>query len=145
VTASDYAANTSTQSVTYVVDPAPGAPNQGPPSPTPSPAPQLLGSLTASRRGAVSLKLRCAAGRRCVGTVTLYAATGTARHRRQLKLGGAHYAIAAGRRHTLSLRLSHAALSLLRSAHGHLNVQLAIAPANGRIRTGSHRLTLSKH
>jgi cyclophilin family peptidyl-prolyl cis-trans isomerase len=151
VTSTDYAGNTSTQSVDYVVNAAGPDPTPTPnpaPTLTVSPIPSLVGSLTASRAGAVSISLRCSAAARCTGRTAVYAlavkpATGKT-IKREL-LGSVRYAIAAHHTGKLTLHIGHRVLTQLRGGTSRrIRVSLVFVPAHGMSRDKTGTLTLFK-
>ncbi|MFZ0042620.1 MAG: hypothetical protein WAK93_15015, partial [Solirubrobacteraceae bacterium] len=135
VAATDYAGNSGTQSVSYVVD-APA--NKSKPQP-----PSLTGSLKASRSGALTIKLRCSAASRCAGKLTLYAITGSRKHPKRTELGSGRYSIAAHKQGKLTVHLRHVALTLLHRGKGHLSVSVVLLPSGGKARTITKRLALA--
>jgi hypothetical protein len=117
-----------------------GATTQPQPQPSPQPAPipqpapapispplKLPGGTLKARKGKLRLSLTCGAGTTsCHGTLIL---TG----RKHSSLGHVAYAIAAGKKKTITLKLTGAARKALAKAHGHkLKVLLTAKPAGGR-------------
>jgi cyclophilin family peptidyl-prolyl cis-trans isomerase len=149
-TSTDYAGNTSTQSVDYVVSASGSNPTPSPaptPKPKASPMPSPAGSLTASRPGAVSIPLRCSAAVSCTGTAALYALGVRPAQGKTIKserLGLVRYSIAAHKTGKLALQLSHRILTQLRNSKSwRIRVSLVFTPTHGTShdKTGTLRLT----
>jgi peptidyl-prolyl cis-trans isomerase A (cyclophilin A) len=144
VTTTDYAGNTSTQSVKYQVDPPSSPPVRKPSPAPPKPSPPTLkGSLTTTTSGHLTFKLACAGGSRCQGQAKLYAAGASTRGKR-IALASGHYSIAAHTQAKLSLRAKRSALSLLHRSKGHLRVALVVAATGGTTRTITTQLTFAR-
>lgn len=160
VTATDYGGNTASQSVSYevvaaaeppaapvtpVTPVAPVAPSV-PAGPAVMPAsglPTIAGSITSSARGVASLPLNCPGAKSCSGTATLYAFTGSGRHRLRTPLGTLRYSLAAGRRRAVGAHLTRGGLALLRDRR-RLQISVVLAPSGGTGRTVNARLTLAR-
>ena len=127
VTATDYAGNTTTQSVPYTV--------YAPPPPKPKPAapqpPSLLGTLTAARTGKLPIALKCTTAARCAGTVTL---TTTAPHHKTVRIAFGRYGIAGHRTGKVTVTLTKAARTTLLKKHT-LAILVALKPNGGKTKT----------
>ena len=126
VTATDYAGNTTTKSVPYVVNAAPPGPKRVTPRP-----PVLLARLLTSRTGTVVLQLGCPTVARCVGAVTL---SYKPPHRRSIRIAIGRYRIAGYTAGAVTLRLSRAARVAVVRAHK-LTVSLQLQATGGTSRT----------
>jgi hypothetical protein len=83
-----------------------------------------------------AVKVSCAAGKSCSGTVTLAISGASAagvghRPARSTSLGSASFSIAAGRSAVVRVPLNGKGRAMLRAAHGHLGATLEIAGAAG--------------
>ncbi|HET9102309.1 MAG TPA: peptidylprolyl isomerase [Solirubrobacteraceae bacterium] len=136
VTATDYAGNTTTKSVPYVVNAAPPGPKRVAPRP-----PVLFAAPLATRTGKVVLQLGCSTVARCAGTVTL---RWNAPHHRTLRIASGRYRIPGYRAGTAIVHLSRPARKALLRAH-RLSVSLQLQPTGGRARTVRTTLRLARH
>lgn len=129
VTATDYAGNSQTQSVSYQVVPGPALNVNTPmPSRGPSPAPKLTGGLAGSKSGTVRFALECRATRACSGRATVYYTTGHAH--RKVALGSSSYSIAPGARATFTMHITHHTTTTVRATRPPVFLQLA--PTGGK-------------
>ncbi len=157
VTATDYAGNTTSQTVNYIVNPASSpvpttastttstaaqaprttstSPSTAPPTPRQS-APSLIGSPVTTGRGVVTMHLHCRGASRCTGAVSLTVSG----HREPV--GSARYSIPAGATEALHLTLSTAGRELLKHDRGRLKVTLKLAPAGANAVSARRRITL---
>ena len=97
------------------------------------------------RKGAVGIALACPAATagRCAGTLSLTAAAPAKRRARRVKLGSARFSIAAGKRATVTVKLSHGGLALLHSRHALKATATAAAKdAAGASKTTTASVTL---
>jgi Ca2+-binding RTX toxin-like protein len=77
----------------------------------------LTSSVTASRRGVVSLSLRCTGKKPCAGTISLESSRRKSKRQKKSRgaaLGTSRFTIAAGKRKTVKVRLSKSASRRLR-------------------------------
>ena len=137
VTSTDYAGNSSTQSVTYDVVPAPALPVT--PTRVPSPAPKLTGVPAGSSPGAIRFVLRCVAARRCSGRATLSYTAG--KTHRAFTIGSTSYSIAPGGHATCTIHITRHTGATVRTAKP--PVYLRLAPTGGKARSSRVRLRLS--
>ena len=135
VTAIDYAGNTSTQSVPYVVNAAPPGPKTVKPQP-----PVLLAGLVAAKSGQLVLPLGCSTVARCTGTVTL----SWRNHHRSVRIASGRYRIAGDRAGNLTVRLSRPARRAL-AMQRKLAVVVDLQATKGRTRTVHASVHLGKH
>jgi hypothetical protein len=136
VTATDYAGNSSTKSVTYQIVPVPGLSVN---KPMPSPAPKLTGVLTGSRTGAVRFTLECAGASRCNGRATVYYTVGKTHEK--VDIGSISYSIAVGGHATFTMHITQRNGTTLRKTRPPVFLQLA--PTGGRPRSSRVQLGFS--
>ena len=145
VTATDYAGNTATQSVTYTVLPATTTTTTtttttvtaAQPPPARPVAPVLSTSPVLSAAGVVTLHLRCGAASRCAGLAEL-SLSGQAK-----PASSARYSLAAGHSSTLALPLDAAARRQLKHNRNRLKATLTLIPSGAHAVTSTKRLTLA--
>jgi cyclophilin family peptidyl-prolyl cis-trans isomerase len=153
VTATDYAGNTTTQTVNYDVVGASivagggtaGGPPSTPVTPTTPPAhasplPSLVAISSTIRPSTISITLRCAGNSRCAGQATL---SELQPNGRRTALGSVRYSIPAGKRVRLSLALTAAGRSLLRHTTRKLRVSLSLLPTGGKAHTTTSQAMLA--
>jgi streptogramin lyase len=122
---------------------APLVPPAGPPSPPP-PAPIALPSFVGGHvfqvsKGTVTIPVACRAATTCVGTMTLRTAKAVAtKKKRVLKLGSSKYSIAPGKTKRVKVKLSKAALRLLRKKP----TLQAVATLSASGKTASRKVTI---
>jgi streptogramin lyase len=120
---------------------APPAPPAGPPPP---PSPIALPSFVGPHvfrvsKGAVTISVACRAATTCAGTMTLRSAKAVAtKKKRILKLGSSKYSIAPGKTKRVKVKLSKAALRLLRKKP----TLQAVATLSTTGKTASRKVTI---
>jgi hypothetical protein len=124
---------------TVTPPPSPGPAN---PSPTP-PAAKPVGVASAvghghASRGAVRLTIACMRAA-CKGKLELDALRTTKKAKRLVVARGS-YTLAAGKRRTITLRLTSAGASLVARHHGKLSLDLALTPTGGKPTTHTLKL-----
>ncbi|MDO9352547.1 MAG: calcium-binding protein [Solirubrobacteraceae bacterium] len=132
-------------SLCEVVDRAAAPPAPGPVGPIGAPAPSIQVSSLRPKSGRLSIKVRCPAGERCRGELTV-ATTGKVKlagKRRTVTIARGSYSVAAGRTATVRVRLSSAARSLLRSRSS-AKVEIRLRPRGQKATAASKRITLRR-
>jgi cyclophilin family peptidyl-prolyl cis-trans isomerase len=121
VTATDYAGNSDTKTITYLVE-----------------LPPTLASLgTVSSKGVLSLKIHCPASVACVGTADLIAGKLTL-------IGGTRFNIRAGATGSVRLPLTAAGWRSFRAAKWRLKAALAITPTGVGSKSSTDKITLTR-
>lgn len=149
VTGTDAGGNTATRRVTYFVDAAPATtppgttpPGQTPPDTTPAktiaPLPALRGTPSTSRRGVVTVTLRCAAKTRCAGRVSLF----TKRRGRRISVGAKNYAVNVGKTVKFKLSLNRDGKGMFRRGGRKLKVSMEFIPSGRSQATLKRSFTL---
>jgi cyclophilin family peptidyl-prolyl cis-trans isomerase len=122
VTATDYAGNTDSKTITYLVE-----------------LPPTLASLgTVSSKGVLSLKLHCPSSVACIGTAALAAGKPAA------LIGGARFDVRPGGTGSVRVPLTASGWRMFRAAKWRLAATLGIAPSGVGSKSYTRKVTLTK-
>jgi cyclophilin family peptidyl-prolyl cis-trans isomerase len=131
VTATDFAGDTATKSITYTVLP------YFIPKPPKAHLPVLVPPFHTTSSGHVSLGLLCTAAEvRCIGKLRLLAG------RKHTLVGSTNYSVGPGHTWEQTLRLNKTGRGMLHAGHGTLAVTVALTPSGKHAHTKKHKLTL---